>query len=66
MAGVSNLHPHDFRDAATHHDLAAGMGRDRHHEQARLVVPSNAPTPRGDLGDCSIEASRKDGLGNKI
>jgi site-specific recombinase XerD len=67
MAGIPDLHPHDFRHAATHHELAADMGEtnimSKRGWTSRAMLQRYASTTASDR---SIEASRKLGLGNKI
>jgi site-specific recombinase XerD len=66
-AGVPNLHAHDFRHAATHHELAGGMGEadvmsKRSWESPAMLRRYASST----ANERAIAASRRLGLGDKI
>ena len=66
-AGVPNLHAHDFRHAATHHELAAGMNEadvmaKRGWDSPAMLRRYASTTANARM----IEASRKLGLGDKL
>lgn len=65
--GIPNLHAHDFRHAATHHELAAGMN------EADVMAKRGWDSPAmlrryasTTANDRMIEASRRLGLGDKL
>lgn len=66
-AGIPALHPHDFRHAATHHELAGGMN------EADVMSKRGWDSPAmlrryasSTANERAIAASRKLGLGDKI
>jgi integrase/recombinase XerC len=66
-AGIVDLHAHDFRHAATHHELAAGMN------EADVMAKRGWDSPAmlrryasTTANDRMIEASRRLGLGDKL
>lgn len=65
--GIANLHAHDFRHAATHHELAAGMN------EADVMAKRGWDSPAmlrryasTTANQRMIEASRRLGLGDKL
>jgi site-specific recombinase XerD len=65
--GIANLHAHDFRHAATHHELAGGMNESdvmskRGWDSAAMLRRYASTTANAR----AIEASRKLGLGDKL
>lgn len=65
--GITNLHAHDFRHAATHHELAAGMREadvmaKRGWDSAAMLRRYASTTANQRM----IEASRRLGLGDKL
>ena len=66
-AGVPNLHPHDFRHAATHHELAGGMNEadvmSKRGWDSPAMLRRYASTTANER---AIEASRRLGLGDKL
>lgn len=65
--GLANLHAHDFRHAATHHELAAGMSESdvmaKRGWESTAMLRRYASTTRNAR---MIDASRKLGLGDKV
>jgi site-specific recombinase XerD len=66
-AGIPNLHPHDFRHAATHHELIGGMNEadvmNKRGWDSPAMLRRYASTTANER---AIAASRKLGLGDKI
>jgi len=66
-AGIPNLHAHDFRHAATHHELAGGMNEadvmSKRGWDSPAMLRRYASTTANDR---AIAASRKLGLGDKL
>ena len=66
-AGIPNLHPHDFRHAATHHELAGGMNEadvmSKRGWDSPAMLRRYASTTANER---AIEASRRLGLGDKL
>jgi site-specific recombinase XerD len=66
-AGIPNLHPHDFRHAATHHELASGMNESdvmsKRGWDSPAMLRRYASTTANER---AIEASRRLGLGDKL
>jgi site-specific recombinase XerD len=66
-AGIPNLHAHDFRHAATHHELAAGMNEadvmSKRGWDSPAMLRRYASTTANER---SIEASRRLALGDKL
>lgn len=65
--GIPNLHAHDFRHAATHHELSAGMNEadvmaKRGWDSAAMLRRYASTTANARM----IEASRRLGLGDKL
>jgi integrase len=65
--GIANLHAHDFRHTATHHELAGGMG------EADVMSKRGWDSPAmlrryasSTANERAIAASRRLGLGDKI
>jgi integrase/recombinase XerC len=65
--GIANLHAHDFRHAATHHELAGGMNEadvmSKRGWDSPAMLRRYASTTANER---AIEASRKLGLGDKL
>lgn len=65
--GIPNLHPHDFRHAATHHELAGGMNEadvmSKRGWDSPAMLRRYASTTANER---AIEASRKLALGDKL
>lgn len=65
--GIPDLHAHDFRHAATHHELAAGMGEsdvmNKRGWDSPAMLRRYASTTATER---AIAASRKLGLGDKL
>lgn len=65
--GIPNLHAHDFRHAATHHELAGGMNEadvmSKRGWDSPAMLRRYASTTANDR---AIAASRKLGLGDKL
>ena len=65
--GISDLHAHDFRHAATHHELAGGMNEadvmSKRGWDSPAMLRRYASTTANQR---SIEASRRLGLGDKL
>lgn len=65
--GIPNLHPHDFRHAATHHELAGGMNEgdvmSKRGWDSPAMLRRYASTTANER---VIEASRRLGLGDKL
>jgi site-specific recombinase XerD len=66
-AGIPNLHPHDFRHAATHHELSGGMNEadvmSKRGWDSPAMLRRYASTTANQR---AIDASRKLGLGDKL
>ena len=66
-AGIPDLHPHDFRHAATHHELAGGMNEadvmSKRGWDSPAMLRRYASTTANER---AIEASRRLGLGDKL
>lgn len=66
-AGIPDLHPHDFRHAATHHELAGGMNESdvmsKRGWDSPAMLRRYASTTANQR---AIEASRRLGLGDKL
>lgn len=66
-AGIPNLHPHDFRHAATHHELSGGMNEadvmSKRGWDSPAMLRRYASTTANQR---MIEASRRLGLGDKL
>jgi site-specific recombinase XerD len=66
-AGIPNLHAHDFRHAATHHELSAGMNEadvmSKRGWDSPAMLRRYASTTANER---AIEASRKLALGDKL
>lgn len=67
MVGIPALHAHDFRHAATHHELAAGMNEadvmSKRSWDSPAMLRRYASTTANER---AIAASRKLGLGDKV
>jgi integrase len=65
--GIPDLHAHDFRDAATHHELAAGMNEadvmSKRGWDSPAMLRRYASTTANER---AIAASGKLGLGDKL